>query len=69
MAKLPLATFEKVLKATGNVRVSDRATLAFTEAIAEIAEAIARDAAQLALHANRKTIMEQDVKLAYKKRT
>jgi histone H3/H4 len=33
----------------------------------ELSKQIAADAVELAEHANRKTILEQDVKLAYKK--
>lgn len=68
MVKIPKATFEKVLKeADPKIRVSDAAAAALAEAIGEVAGDIAKDAAELARHANRKTILEADVKLAYKK--
>ena len=69
MAKLAFATFEKILKESDkNIRVSDGATLAFIEAVDEICTKLAKDAAELARHAGRKTILESDVKLANKKR-
>lgn len=68
MAKLPFATFERILKESKKgIRVSDRATEEFLFVINEISRQIAADAVELAEHANRKTILEQDVKLAYKK--
>lgn len=68
MAKIPLAPFEKVLKESKkDIRVSDFATRAFVELINEIAKEIATDAAELAEHANRRTILDSDVKLAGKR--
>ncbi len=66
---LPLATFEKILQASSkNIRVSDTATAEFVEVIEGIAKQLAADAAELARHANRKTIVAEDIALAYKKR-
>jgi histone H3/H4 len=68
MVKLPLATFEKVLKESKkNIRVSDRATKTFVGVIEEIAKDIASEAGEMAEHANRRTIMESDVKIAAKR--
>lgn len=68
MVKLAKATFEKVLKESSkDIRVSDPAARALAEVIAQISREIAADAAELAKHANRKTILEQDVKLASKR--
>ncbi|MFQ5648240.1 MAG: histone [Candidatus Aenigmatarchaeota archaeon] len=69
MAKLPKATFEKILKEAGkNIRVSDGAALEFVEVVGDISRDLARDAAELARHANRKTILASDIKLAAKRR-
>lgn len=66
---LPLATFEKILKASSkNIRVSDAATQAFVSVIEDVSKQVAADAAELARHANRKTILADDISLAYKKR-
>jgi len=68
MSKLHFATFEKVLKESKKgIRVSDRATEEFLLVIGDISKQIAADAVELAEHANRKTILEQDIRLAYKK--
>lgn len=67
MVKLPLATFERILKETSkNIRVSDAATREFTVAIEEVAKELAADAEELARHAGRRTILDSDIKLAYK---
>ena len=66
---LPLATFEKILKESSkNIRVSDAATKEFVKVIEEVSKHIASDASELARHANRKTILSDDISLAYKKR-
>lgn len=66
---LPLATFEKILKESGkDIRVSKRAAEEFIKVVEEISRQLAADALELAKHANRKTILEQDIELAYKKR-
>ena len=68
MGKLNFATFERILKESKKgIRVSDRATEEFIFVVGEICKQIAADAVELAEHANRKTILEQDIRLAYKK--
>ena len=69
MAKLPLAPFEKILKESRKgIRVSDAATKEFVFLVGEISREISRECAELAEHANRKTILDIDVKLAGKRR-
>ena len=67
MTKLPKAPFERILKESArNIRVSDSAAAALAEAMGEVAKEIAEDASEIAKHANRKTVMRDDVKLAFK---
>jgi histone H3/H4 len=68
MAKkiLPLAAMEKLLKSAGADRVSESAKVALREALEEISEEIGRDACKFALHAGRKTVKAEDIKLATK---
>jgi len=61
---LPLAAMEKLLKQGGAERVSDKAKAALKEAIEDIANEIAVKAIKLAVHAGRKTIKAEDIKLA-----
>ncbi len=69
MAKLPLAPFEKILKESRKgIRVSDEATKEFVFLINEISKDLAQECADLAEHANRKTVLAADVKMAGKRR-
>ena len=63
---LPLAAMEKILKAAGAERVSDRAKVELKNAVEDIAEEIATQSVKLASHAGRKTVKAGDVKLAAK---
>ncbi len=64
--ELPVAPLYRILRKAGAKRVSEEAKLAFVETIIEIAERIAERAVELAKHAGRKTVQEEDVKLAKK---
>lgn len=66
MAELPLATLERIMKNAGAERISEKGLKAFQEAVEEYAEALAEASAALARHAKRKTVMEEDIKLALK---
>jgi len=66
MAELPLATLDRILKNAGAERTSEDGLKAFREAVEEYAEALAEASAALARHAKRKTVMEEDIKLALK---
>ena len=65
---LPLAAMEKIIKNVGgpDVRVSDKAKAALKLVIEEKASGIAEKAWRFASHAGRKTVKEEDIKLASK---
>ena len=63
---LPLAAMEKILKQGGAERVSDKAKVALKNAIEDIAHEIATKSIKLAVHAGRKTVKAEDIKLAVK---
>jgi len=63
---LPLAAMEKILKNAGAERVSDKAKVALKDVIQDIAEKIAIDSVKFAIHAGRKTVKSEDIKLAAK---
>ncbi len=68
MVKIPLATFEKLIKEVGaDMRVSNAAAKEMTVVVENTAKQIASDAVSFAKHAGRKTVTEEDIKLAYKK--
>jgi len=66
---LPLAPMEKLLK-KGNpeLRISDPAKAALRDYLEDKAEELAKAAAEFSIHAGRKTIKAEDVKLAAKGR-
>ncbi len=63
---LPLAAMEKILKQGGAERVSDKAKVALKNVIEDIAHEIATKSIKLAIHAGRKTVKAEDIKLAVK---
>lgn len=70
MNYMPLSKspFEKILKESDkDIRVSSSAAKALSKLAEEFSRTIASDAAELARHARRKTILDQDVILAKKK--
>ncbi|MAG91107.1 histone [Candidatus Woesearchaeota archaeon] len=63
---LPLAAMEKILKQGGAERVSDKAKVALKNTIEDLANEIASKSIKLAVHAGRKTVKAEDIKLAVK---
>ena len=66
-SELGLSAMYRILKKSGAQRVSDESAVELRRVIEEIAEAIAKNAVDLANHAGRKTVKAEDVKLASKK--
>ena len=62
--ELPLATVERIIKKAGAKRVSKKGAEAFAEVLAEYAFKLSAEAAKLAEHAGRKTLLDVDVRLA-----
>jgi histone H3/H4 len=63
---IPLAISERILKNAGAQRVSEEAKVAFSDILKEIAEDIGQQASKISKHAGRKTVQEDDIKLAAK---
>ncbi|HIP66649.1 MAG TPA: histone [Candidatus Nanopusillus sp.] len=63
---IPVAPLYKILRKAGASRVSEEAKREFVEIIVEVAEKIAERAVELAKHAGRKTVQEEDIRLAKK---
>jgi len=61
---LPLLPFERLLKKAGAKRVSQDALEEFDMVVEEKLYAVAKEAAVLAKHAGRKTIIAEDVRIA-----
>jgi histone H3/H4 len=61
-----LATMYRLIKKSGAERVSDDAADELRKILEDIADRIARQAVDLSVHAGRKTIKSEDVRLAAK---
>lgn len=63
---IPMAPFTRILIRHGAQRVSAEASKEFAGIITEIAAEIAEQATKIATHSGRKTILENDIRLAAK---
>ena len=63
---IPLAAMEKIMRQAGADRVADDAKAALKLVIEEKAEEISGRAIKFAVHAGRKTVKAEDIKLAVK---
>lgn len=61
---IPLAAMERLLKKAGAERVSEDAKEELRNALEEYAIKLGQDANKYSLHAGRKTVKAEDVKLA-----
>lgn len=61
-----LAAMYRIMKKSGAERVSDDAADELRKILEEVAERIARQAAELSTHAGRKTIKPEDIRFASK---
>ena len=67
MAEISLSIFERILKKAGAGRVSKGALDEFAKIMEEKIVSVAKEANALAKHAGRKTITDEDVRIARKK--
>jgi len=65
--ELPLAPLERILKKAGAKRVSKEALREFSSVLSDYVYDISAEAAALAKHAGRKTIIDKDVKMVRKR--
>lgn len=66
MAELPLAPVDRLIRKAGAPRVSEDAAQALADILEDVAARIGNQAAKLAEHAGRKTVVAEDIKLATK---
>lgn len=65
---LPIAGMERLMKQAGADRISEDSKAELRELLEDVAFDISQRALKLALHAGRKTIKAEDIKLAGKSR-
>lgn len=65
--EIPLAPLERILRKAGAKRVSKEALKQFSDVLSEYAYDLSEEAAALAEHAGRKTILDTDVRMAKRK--
>ncbi len=64
-AELPIAPIDRLVRKAGAGRVSAEAAEALRDILQDLAINIGKVAVDFARHAKRKTVVEDDVKLAY----
>jgi histone H3/H4 len=67
MSVLPKLPFERLMKKAGAKRVSEEALDEMAKILEEKLTEISKEAAMRAKHAGRKTILEEDIRIARKK--
>jgi histone H3/H4 len=67
MSVLPKLPFERLMKKAGAKRVSEEALDEMANIVEERLMEIAKEAVLLAKHAGRKTILDEDIRIARKK--
>lgn len=66
MSELPIAAVDRIIRKAGAGRVSEEAAAELAQVLEEKGIEIAQQAAQFAQHANRKTVVASDIRLAVK---
>jgi len=61
---IPLAAMERLMKKSGADRVSEEAKAALRDILEEFGEEVSEAAIKFAVHAGRKTVKAEDIKLA-----
>jgi histone H3/H4 len=61
---LPKAPVERLIRSSGAQRVSDEASRELAEVLERVGQKISEQAKKYAIHAGRKTIVADDIKLA-----
>ncbi len=64
-AELPLAPIDRLVRKAGAGRVSAEAATALRNILQDVAVQVGKVAVEFAKHAKRKTVVEDDIKLAY----
>jgi len=61
---LPLASVERIARKAGVERISAEAIKEITKLVEDIADELVKDIVKIVLHAKRRTVKKEDIKLA-----
>ena len=67
MSELPLAAVDRIIRKSAGIRVSESAALELSVYLEEEGMRVASQAAIFSKHAGRKTVTDEDIRLALKK--
>ncbi|KXB01188.1 histone [candidate division MSBL1 archaeon SCGC-AAA259O05] len=67
MAELPIAAVDRIIRKAGGQRVSKSAAEELAEILEDKGAKIAGEAAELSEHAGRKTVRDEDIRLAVRR--
>ncbi|KXA89487.1 histone [candidate division MSBL1 archaeon SCGC-AAA259M10] len=67
MAELPIAAVDRIIRKAGGQRVSESAAEELADVLEEKGLELAREAVELTEHAGRKTVRDEDIRLAMRK--
>lgn len=67
MSELPLAAVDRIIRKATGIRVSETAAKELSTYLEEEGMKVAQQAATLSKHAGRKTVTDEDIRLALKK--
>jgi len=67
MSELPIAAVDRIIRKASGIRVSEGAAKELSVHLEEVGMKIAQEASLYSKHAGRKTVTDEDVRLALKK--
>ena len=67
MGELPLAAVDRIIRKASGIRVSESAAAELAVHLEEVGMKVAQEASLYSKHAGRKTVTDEDIRLALKK--
>jgi len=67
MTELPLAAVDRIIRKSSGIRVSETAAKELAVYLEEVGMKVAQEASLYSKHAGRKTVTDEDIRLALKK--
>ena len=67
MGELPIAAIDRIIRKSSGLRVSEGAAKVLADHLEEVGMKIAQEASLYSKHAGRKTVVDDDIRLALKR--